>query len=1002
MKQRKEFSVDMLEDPACFAVNRLQAHTDFKVCEGEDNTVLDLNGPWLFSYAESPAMVPWDFVKKEFDCKGWKFIKVPAEIQLEGYDKPHYVNRMYPWDGVEEVKYPKIPGRFNPVALYVKYLSVDTLAPRTFLSFQGAETALALWVNGEFAGYSEDSYTPADFEVTPYFVQGENKIAVAVFKFSTGSRLEDQDFWRMSGLMRDVFLYTTPRKRIRDFYFSSRVDLERLKAQVSVEVEIENAGCGDMVECRLLHSGGTCIAEKTALADPLTKIQFEAEQIELWSAETPNVYQLVISFYQESGKLLQKTVYEVGFKTSEIRDGIWYINGKRLVIYGVNRHDFSCTNGRSVTKEEMLWDVVQMKRHNINAVRTSHYPNQSYFYGLCTRYGLYVMDETNLETHGTWKYGTDSLEQALPGNHPEWKEIVTDRTRSMFERDKNYPCIISWSLGNESYGGRNFREMKDVIRQKDAVTPIHYEGVWHCREFEDVTDVNSGMYIKVSEIHKMLEKKNDKPFILCEFSHAMGNSCGGLHKYVELTKEKEQFQGGFIWDFIDQALETEDEYGIRFLGCGGDFGDLPNDSNFCINGIVYGDRTLSPKMQLVKNCYQPVDLKLEKGHAVITNRMLFTDLGSFGLCWSLASNGQVIEKRMLSVSLPPGETGRFRLPVCEEEKDGVEYVQTLSFLLAEDTLWEKKGYELMFGQSKWGEYHPQSKQTESGPLRVENSEINLGVYGEQFSCMFSRKTGGLVSYRVWGREMIHTMPKPSFWRAPTDNDRGNRMPVRLAIWKTAGLYAHAEGFEERISEDCVTVTFRYGLAIPQESECKVSYTVWGDGRLKVEQLFRGESGMPQMPEFSWMAGLNRELNQIEWYGCGKEDTYEDTQYHAKIGIFSCMAEDGLAPYVIPQESGNKCGVRWMKVMDAEGRGLCITGDTLLQISAVPYNPHQIEAFTRQNRLPRCCETVLRISERKMGVGGDDSWGAPVHQEYLLQADEQHRLSFTIEPVLRER
>ncbi|MEG0897188.1 MAG: glycoside hydrolase family 2 TIM barrel-domain containing protein, partial [Ruthenibacterium sp.] len=444
MLENKEFTISMLSDPTCFAVNRLPAHAAFETEKDENNQMQTLSGAWWFQYAENPSTVNWDFVSSTFDCTAWNQIKVPAEIQREGYDKPHYVNRMYPWDGVEEVKYPNVPVRFNPVAQYVKYVTLETLAPRTFISFQGAETALALWVNGQFVGYSEDSYTPADFELTQYLSVGENKIAVAVFKFSTGSWLEDQDFWRMSGLMRDVFLYTSPETRVADFYFSPVVDLAAKTAEVHLTLTLENAKTVDRVSCELLDACGRCVASAQAPADRYTQLDFSVENVALWSAEQPNLYQLVLCYQSESGEIIQKITDTVGFKTSEIKDGLWYVNGKRLVINGVNRHDFSHINGRSVSKEEMLWDVVQMKRHNINAVRTCHYPNQTYFYQLCNKYGVYVMDETNLETHGTWKYGVDALDAALPGSKPEWKDIVVDRTCSMFERDKNLPCVISW------------------------------------------------------------------------------------------------------------------------------------------------------------------------------------------------------------------------------------------------------------------------------------------------------------------------------------------------------------------------------------------------------------------------------------------------------------------------------------------------------------------------------------------------------------------------------
>lgn len=991
----QKFSIDFLSDPSIFAVNCLKPHTAFNANDNKFNHVTSLNGSWKFNYSENTDLVDWKFTDENFDDSSFKTINVPGEIQLQGFDKPHYVNRMYPWDGVEDIKHPTVPKLFNPVAQYIRTIQIDELQERSFISFQGVETGFALFVNGKFVGYSEDSYTPADFELTSFLKKGENKIAVAVFKFCTGSWLEDQDFWRMSGIMRDVFIYTTPKVRIRDYYFKSDVDWKENSAKVTLDVDAENIEENSQFSLEILNACSKTIFSTTFDAENSTGVKFELNDLKLWSAEHPNLYKMVLKLIDKDGVCLQEIEKEVGFKNSVIRDGVWYINGKRLVIFGVNRHEFSSKYGRSVTKEEMLWDVTEMKRHNINAVRTCHYPDQPYFYELCNKFGLYIMDETNLETHGTWKYNNTKQDYAIPGSHKEWRDIVVKRAVSMFERDKNLPCVISWSLGNESYGGENFREMKKAIRERDKTTPIHYEGVWHDPEFSDVTDITSGMYIKVKDIRDRLAKKVEKPFINCEYSHAMGNSCGSIHKYIELSEEKEQYQGGFIWDFIDQSLDTKDEYGKDYLGCGGDFKDIPNDNNFCVNGLVFGNRKLSPKMQLVKNNYQPIKFEFLKNKVKITNKMLFTNLNEFTTAWILAKNGNEIRRENLNLDIKPLEVKTIDLPKFILE-DGSEYTQTISVQLSNDTAWELKGYELMFGQSTVGEI--KKEEHEKKKIRVVDSEINIGVYGDEFSCMFSRKYGGLISYKICGKEMITSIPKPNFWRAPTDNDRGNNMDLNSSIWKVAGLYSQADGFKSTISEDNVVVHFDYKLAALCDVVCEVEYKINSDGTLEVTQTLDGHENLPSIPEFSFMMPTDKSLHNIRWYGFGPDDTYEDTINNAKLSIFESSAEESLKPYTILQETGNKCGVRWMEVKADDKTGFKISSDKALQISCLPYTPHQMEAAWRLNRLPDVYETILRISSRKMGVGGDDSWGAPIHPEYTIDSKEKQTLNFTITPI----
>ncbi len=983
-----EFKVEWLSNPEVFSVNRLKPFAYYKK---ED--AISLNGSWFYNYSVNTEVVNWKFSNKDFDCKGWSKIKVPAHIQFQGFDKPQYVNTMYPWDGVEEVKHPNIPTKFNPVSQYAKYLHIEKIdeTRKYYLTFDGVETAFSLWINGDFVGYSEDSYTPSTFEVSKNLKAGENKIAVAVFKFSTGSWLEDQDFWRLSGIMRDVYMYTKPISNIVDFYYKSDVDVEAKSAKTALEIITENAVGKKVTYCVKDKKGNIIVKNEAVVDSDVIEINDEVKGLKLWSAETPNLYDLTISLED-----IQTINYEIGYKRSEIVDGIWYVNGKRLVIHGVNRHDFSHVNGKSVSKEEMLWDVVQMKRHNVNAVRTSHYPNQSYFYELCNKYGLYVMDETNLETHGTWGYHEDSLDTALPGSKPEWRGAVVDRALNMFERDKNLPCVISWSLGNEAYGGENFREMNKAIKARDSRTPIHYEGVWHSPEFKDVTDMISGMYVKVHDIERMIKEGVDKPFILCEYSHAMGNSCGGMHKYIKLTEDLEQYQGGFIWDYIDQAILTTDRYGKEFLAFGGDFDDIPNDYNFCVNGLNFGDRTLSPKMQLVKTCYQNVKINVVGNKVEFVNKNLFTNINEYNCFVTVTCDGKEVSKQPLAVDVAPLTTKTYDLALNDFNCPG-EYVVTVSLNLKETTLWEEAGYEIAFGQGILKSVEKVVEKSKLG-IRVENSGNNIGIYTDTFSCVFA-KWGGLTSYKVGNDELIEgKKPGINFWRPPTDNDRGNKMPFRLATWKTAGLYARNEGAEITENADFVEINFRYDLPTSIKTESFINYKVYAD-KIEVAVKYVGKAGLPNMPEFSYMLKLDKDFDNIEWYGYGPDDSYQDTFQGAKLGLFKSTAMDSFKNYVIPQECGNKFGVRFMNVTKNNGQGLRIECSNPLEISALPLDPHQMESVDHPNQLPDVYETVLRVSEKKMGVGGDDSWGAPIHAEYQLSAEVDREFNFVIRPII---
>ncbi len=701
-----KFDYGKIKDPAFFAQNRVKAHSDYhyyknhrELAEKNESFRQNLNGLWKFQYARNLAEAPAGFEAEDFDCKGWEDIRVPAHIQMEGYDKPQYVNVQYPWDGHEAIEPGEIPTQFNPVASYVKYFTVpeNMQGKRLFVSFQGVESGFALWCNGSYVGYSEDTFTPSEFELTSYLKEGENKLAVQVFKWTSGSWCEDQDFFRFSGIFRDVYLYSIPDTHVSDIRI--KTILNDTYDRGNLEIVLEAIGNGK-VELILTRQGEEAARTEVEIKDgQSTVVELTIEQPALWSAEQPNLYNLMIQVTDNQEQLQELIPQRVGFRRFAIEDGIMKLNGKRIVFKGVDRHEFSSRRGRVPNHDELLRDIVTMKRNNINAIRTSHYPNDSALYALCDEYGLYLIDECNMETHGMWDMvgrGVWPIEKALPGDRQEWKDLLLDRVNSMYQRDKNHPSIIIWSCGNESFGGSVIYEMSKLFHALDDTRLVHYEGVCNDRRYNDTSDMESRMYPSAAYVKDFLQKDRSKPYLLCEYTHAMGNSCGGMHKYTDLTDEEPLFQGGFIWDYIDQSIYHKDRYGKEVLGYGGDFDDRPCDYNFSGNGIVYGgERMPSPKMQEVKFNYQNISIQIQDDQFTVINKNLFTNTDVYDCKISLTLDGRQIADTKVDIGVEPLSQQTYQLPRwryltpwSKEEPwmatDAGEYVVTVSFVLKEN------------------------------------------------------------------------------------------------------------------------------------------------------------------------------------------------------------------------------------------------------------------------------------------------------------------------------
>ena len=1008
----KSFNYSMVKDPTYFKDGRIEAHSDhicyrneMEAAEKETSFRHSLNGIWKFHYARNYGSTVQGFENTDYSCRDWDDIRVPAHIQMEGYDAPQYANIQYPWEGHEDIHPGEIPEHFNPVASYVKYFEVpETMqGKRLFISFQGAESGIVLWLNGQFVGYSEDSFTPSEFELTEYVKEGENKLAAQVFKWTASSWCEDQDFFRFSGIYRDVYLYTVPEVHVYDLQIRAIPTEDLTEAALEIRTNTWGKGKAKIV----LTKSGTEVFNEEKPLDGEEIYSWTIKNPVLWSAEDPQLYDLTIEVYDEAGNLQEVIPQKVGFRRFEMKDGIMTLNGKRIVFKGVNRHEFSSISGRNVSEAELRKDLMIMKQNNINSIRTCHYPDASLIYELCDEYGIYMIDETNLESHGSWDVAefTKDYTYVVPHDKPEWLNMMLDRANSMYQRDKNHPAILIWSCGNESFGGKDIYEMSQFFHEKDSTRLVHYEGLCHDRRYNDTSDMESQMYPSVEAIKDFLAKDDSKPFICCEYTHAMGNSCGAMHKYTDLTDTEPKYQGGFIWDYIDQSIYKKDRYGREFQAYGGDFGERPTDYNFSGNGIAYGgNRDASPKMQEVKFNYQNITAEVTADTVKVINKNLFVNTDIYQCKVTVARDGKVIKKAFMETAVAPLSEETYALPLGKEEKSG-EYTVTVSFHLKEDKVWAKAGHEVAFGQ-----YVYQVKEEQKicqDPLTVIRSTHNIGVRGAHFEVLFSVLNGGLVSYKYAGKEMIEAIPKPNFWRAPTDNDCGNLMGMRYGQWKIASMYLSHKDFrqgpygpgntpEVEEKEHSVKVTYTYLLPATPLAECKLAYEVYGDGRVKTTLTYDPVKELGDMPEFGVIFKFNADYDHVEWYGLGSAETYADRKKGAKLGIYENMVKDNIARYMVPQECGAKEEVRWAKVTDRKGRGMLFEMDENngpMMFSALPYTPHEMENAMHPYELPEVHYTVVRVAKEQMGVGGDDSWGARTHEEYLLKTDKKMEFSF---------
>lgn len=985
-----------------------------------------LNGTWKFNWVRKPADRPMDFYKPGFDVSDWDDIPVPANWELQGYGIPIYVNHQYEFadykapvskeiefiDNIYPANPGKVPHDYNPVGSYRRTFTVPKNwdGRQVFIQFGAVKSAFYLWVNGQKVGYSQGSKLPAEFDITKYLVQGENIVAAEIYRWSDGSYLECQDFWRISGIERDVYIYSTPKVRVRDFFAKADLDSEYINGLFTLEIDLQNhveklRSGNYSVEYQLFDEDKNMVSSDAQEAKinkkSDLKLSFSKEIVDpkKWTAETPNLYSLVVILKNEKGETVETVAHKIGFRKVEIINTLFCINGVPVLIKGVNRHEHDQYNGHVISEEAMIKEIALMKQFNINAVRNSHYPATERFYELCDEYGLYVTDEANIESHGMY-YGDHSL-----AKKPEWETAHVDRIMRMVERDKNHASVVVWSMGNEAGDGVNFTAAYKAIKERDPSRPVHYERAI----MGDNTDIYCPQYPGVETLKRFASKRQPKTMISSEYSHAMGNSSGNLVDWwdVVYTEGNDQLQGGYIWDWIDQALVKKDENGTEFWAYGGDYGEgMPSDQNFVCNGVISADYTPHPGLYEVKYAYQYVRFEKAGDGYKITNFHDFIDLSDYEISWTLSENGEVKSTHVLdNFNLKPGESKIIVLPLpIVSPKNESEFFVDFSVKLKKDKPFRKAGFEVAHDQFKI-ETGAQSKgnNEEFAALELSDSPAGYVITGENFKIKFDNTTGRLASYKVNGTELLKNGPQINFWRPANDNDKGSQMLKRLGVWREVSREAKPSNVSAiQTKNGIVEVTADYSLD-KVKSVQKVVYTVFGNGKIEVTSSLKvGDEKLPDLPRFGMRWELPVNFENLEYFGRGPHENYIDRNRSAFVGRYSGKVADQYFNYVRPQENGYKTDVRWFELRNQNGIGIRVSGEPTVGFSTL-HNPiedfdmENMDDFRHTNDIVKKDGVFVCTDLKMMGVAGDNSWGARPYPQYSLPAQD-YEFSFTIEPV----
>lgn len=1015
------------ENPEMFAENKLPARATLMpypsaeeaFARGESSLVMDISGEWRFHWSATPAEAPEGFWAADYDDEAWGTMPVPGNWELNGYGYPIYTNIVYPFPKNP----PYIPHDDNPTGCYRHEFDIpaEWEGRRIILHFESGLAAMHIWLNGEKVGYSEGTKTAVEFDITPYVKQGGNLLAIEGYRWCDGSYLEDQDFWRLSGFDRKVKVYAAGKTRIADMFVVADLDETYTNGLYNATVSVQNSGDApfkgavklSLVKGRynyqaekFVYERAVAIISKSVKVEPNTTLDVDLARIindvEVWSHENPKLYTTVVTLSDNKGNIIESVACNTGFRKVEIKDAQLLLNGKPLMINGVNIHEHNPATGHVQTRELMLRDIYLMKQHNINAVRTSHYPQPTEWYDLCDIHGILLVDEANIEAHGCGVGYQSDYPEFHPSHRAEWKAAHHDRVQSMVERDKNHPSVIIWSMGNESSDGDVYGEMYEWIHQRDNTRPVQLEQGFSGPH----TDISCPMYPPIAEFRRWAERTDaKKPYIMCEFAHAMGNSTGNLREFFDIMEGHPHMQGGFIWDWVDQGIDAVGENGKHYWAYGGDFGATMyhHDENFCCNGLVSPDRTPHPGLMEVKKVYQDIEFELVEGGVRIHNNFNFTDLAKYSFRYVVKREGVIVHQGALpQVKCAAGESVdvAFAYPAID---NSAEYTLDFEASGMMHNLLKAGTMQSVVVATEQFVLRPYdfTKSEPEGTIVIERGDDWVMAFAGNKAVLFSTESGEILSYVSNNRDVMKQLPEPWFWRAMTDNDWGAGFHRIADVWRTNSRKPLGATVEEHADKLVVRGEFQIENAPSYYTQ---TYTFRADGSLKVEVAWRkGGEELPEMPRFGMRMILPSDYKKFTYYGRGPWENYADRCESSFLGRYEQSTDEQLFPYVRPQESGNKSDVRWLELMGSEGRGIRIEGLQPLNVSAMPYRAEDLDPGVESKRQmhysdiePRD-EVVLHVDLAQRGLGGDTSWGATPRDEYRL-TDDEYSYGYIIYPI----
>ena len=1015
------------ENPEIFQINREEPTATFYSYKSSSEALVNddwknssyyksLNGKWHFNYSNDIKSRPKKFYENNYDFSNWDLLEIPSNWELKGYGIPFYTNIKYMFPANP----PFIPHDQNNNGSFIKLFDIpaEWSGKEIYLHFEGVSGAMYIWINGKKVGYSEGSKTPAEFKITDYLVKGQNKLSVQVMRWSDASYMEDQDFWRLSGIERDVYLFAQNNISLKDFKVKTDLINQFKDGDFKLDLEINNNSskkAASKAIVKILDNSKEIYNEERNLGlDPgINNISFEKliPDVKHWSAETPNLYDLLIEI---KGKEIQATKIRIGFRNLEIKNNQFLVNGVPILMKGVNLHDHHEKNGHVVTEDLLIKDLELMKKNNINSIRCSHYPKNPFFYRMCDKYGFYVIDEANIETHGmgTTNQGLEfspKKQEIHPAYTPQWKEMHLDRTKRMYERDKNYPSIVIWSLGNEAGNGENLFSTYEWLKNIDNSRPVQYEGATKYSN----TDIQAPMYPTIEEMKDYAENNPTRPLILCEYAHAMGNSVGNLQEYWDLIENYDIMQGGFIWDWVDQGLLTYNDKDEEFWAYGGDLGgeNYQNDKNFCNNGLVNPDRSIHPSLKEVKKVYQSIKFNfesIENKEILISNKYDFKNLKEFYFEWELLKNGKQISKGTINeFELAPNKSKIIKIDF-PEIYDVDEYHLNIYAKKKSYGNLIPKDHTVAYNQFFLGGKRINNKTSldnSNNAIKVSQNKKTLDLFGEGFKISFNKENGRLTEINYGNENIILQGIKPNFWRAPIDNDYGFLMPFKLKVWKQASKKQNFESIKiKNLKRQGVEVKTNYYLP-DVKAFVDITYSIKINGRINIKTSLSGISEkLPVLPLFGTNFIINKSYDNVVWYGRGPHENYQDRKTSSLVGIYNYKVSQMYFPYIRPQENGNRTDTRWLSLTNSEGNGIIIESSNLFEFSSHHQYNDDFDGGDRKSQthtydIIKRPIVNLNINYKQMGVGGDDSWGKQPHDEYKIKPGNLS-FNYSISPVIQ--